>query len=406
VNTNGVITTVAGLVTGGHISTGYSGDGGLATSAQLNGPGGVALDAVGDIFIADSVNSRIRKVDTNGIITTVAGNGTVGFLGDGGAATNAELASPLDVAVDSAGNLYIADYWNSVVRKVGTNGTISTVAGLVTNGVVAWGYSGDGGAATNAQLDAPSSLAMDAAGNLLIADSGNNRIRMVGTNGLITTVAGNGGGGYSGDGDYATNSSLSAPAGVAAGVSGDLFISDNGNNRIRRVDSNGIISTVAGSGNTGFSGDGGSATNADLNSAVGVAVDANGNLFIADGGNNRIRRVVNQEGVLVLRNMTTSDSGSYSVIVTGPSGSLTSSIVNVTVLNAPLISQTTRNHDGSMTLGFISQSGSTSVVFSATDLTSPITWQPIYTNSTGGTWQFTDTNTAGIPRKYYRLLMP
>jgi hypothetical protein len=247
---------------------------------------------------------------------------------------------------------------------------------------------------------------VDAAGDLLIADSGNNRIRKVGTNGIITTVAGNGNGGYSGDGDYATNESLTGPAGIAAGVSGDLFISDNGNQLIRRVDSNGIISTVAGNGTTGFSGDGGSATNAALNSAVGVAVDASGNLFIADGGNNRIRKVVNQEAVLVLRNMTTNDSGGYSVIVTGPSGSLTSSIANITVLSAPLISQTTRNHDGSMTLGFISQSGSTSVVYSATDLASPITWQPIYTNSTGGTWQFTDTNTAGIPRKYYRLLMP
>jgi len=405
VDTNGMITTVAGLVTNGAVLEGYSGDGLAATNAQLLNPEGVALDAAGNLFIADTGNNRIRKVDTNGIITTVAGTGDVGYSGDNGAATGAQLASPTGVAVDGTGNVFIADFYNSLVRKVDTNGTITTFAGLITNGSPQWGYSGDGDAATNAELDAPSSLVIDAAGNVLIADSANNAIREVDTNGMITTVAGNGGGGYSGDGVLATDTTLDAPSSVAIDGVGNLFISDNGNNRIRKVDPSGMITTVAGNGNSGYSGDGDTATNAELNAAVGVAIDANGNILIADSGNNRIRKVLVRGSALTLTNISTGDTGDYSVIVTGPFGSLASSTITLNVINSPLISHGARNNDGSFTLGFMGPSGSAGVVLCATNLSSPV-WQPIYTNSAGGTWQFTDTNTVGVTRKFYRLLVP
>ncbi len=283
VNTSGIITTVAGSG-----AQGYSGDGGAATNASLAFPNGVTVDGAGNLFIADINNKRIRMVGANGIITTSAGNGTMFYYGDGGIATNAGLGWPTGVAVDGSGNLFIADYGNSRIRKVNTNGTITTVAG---NG--AWVYSGDGAAATNASLSFPSGLAVDASGNLFIADSFNNRIRKVNINGIITTVAGNGGQGYSGDGAAATNASLSSPRGVAVDASGNLLIADSFNERIRKVNTNGIITTVAGNGTFGggYSGDGGAATNASLNSPNGLAVDASGNLFIADSFNERIRKV-------------------------------------------------------------------------------------------------------------------
>jgi sugar lactone lactonase YvrE len=219
--TNGIITTVAG---------GSVGDGGAATNAFLYIPSDVAVDASGDLFIADCYNNRIRKVDTSGIITTVAGNGMYGYSGDGAAATNASLAFPEDVAVNAFGCLFVADSDNNVVRKVSTNGTITTVAG---NGTAS--YSGDGGAATNASLYSPCGVAVDALGDLFIADTDNQRVRRVGTNGIITTVAGNGTNSYSGDGGAATNASLEYPCGVAVDASGNLFIADSGNNRIRKV---------------------------------------------------------------------------------------------------------------------------------------------------------------------------
>ena len=182
-----------------------------ATNAALNRPGDVAVDTMANLFIADTGNNVIRKVGTNGIITTVAGKGTNGYSGDGGAATNAALNGD-GVVVDTMGNLFIADYGNNVIRKVGTNGIIVTVAGNGTTG-----YSGDGGAATNAALNGPG-VAVDTMGNLFIADYGNNVIRKVGTNGIITTVAGNGTTGYSGDGGAATNAALNRPGDVAVGT--------------------------------------------------------------------------------------------------------------------------------------------------------------------------------------------
>jgi uncharacterized protein (TIGR03437 family) len=273
------IGTVAGNGTGG-----FSGDGGQAISAELYFPAGVTVDSAGNLFIADAVNSRIRKVTPEGTIGTVAGNGTLGFTGDGGPATAAELNVPIGVAVDSAGNLYIADTENNVVRKVTPGGTIGTVAGNGTPG-----YSGDGGPATAAELDEPSGLAIDGAGNLYIADD--TSVRKVTPAGTISTVAGTGIEGYSGDGGPGTLAELNEPGDVAVDSAGNLYIADFRNQRIRKVTPAGTIGTVAGNGAAGFGGDGGPATSAELWGPTGVAVDGAGDIFIADRNNTRIRMV-------------------------------------------------------------------------------------------------------------------
>ena len=328
VTANGIITTEAG-----NGSAGYSGDGGPATNASLYWPDGVTVDAAGNLFIADSANNVIRKVDTNGIITTVAGNGSAGYSGDGGQATNASLSYPEGVALASSGNLLISDWVNNVIRKVDTNGIIRTVAG---NGSA--GYSGDGGSATNASLNGPYSVALGMLGSLFISDTDNQRIREVDTNGVITTVAGNGSTGYSGDRGMATNASLYYPADVALDVYGNLFIADEQNNVIRKVDTNGIITTMAGNGSAGYSGDGGAATNASLSGPYGLALDICGNLFVADTFNNRVREVMlfASYPTLTLNNVTPNNAPNYTVIITGSYGSVTSSVATLTVtLPAP-----------------------------------------------------------------------
>jgi trimeric autotransporter adhesin len=281
VTTAGIISTVAGK--GGD---GFSGDGGPATAAQLYGPGGVAVDSSGYLYIADEGNNRVRIVTAAGVISTVAGNGIPGFGGDGGAATAAQLNLPSSVAVDNAGNLYIADQRNNRIRKATTAGIISTVAGEGGNG-----FSGDGGPATAAVLNYPVNVAIDNAGNLYIADSENNRIRGVTTAGIISTAAGNGSIGFSGDGGEATAALLNIPWGVTIDNAGNLYFSDSGNARIRKVTPAGVISTVAGDGVSGFGGDGGPATAAQMRNPKGVTVDSEGNLYIADEGNHRIRKV-------------------------------------------------------------------------------------------------------------------
>ncbi|OFV96445.1 MAG: hypothetical protein A3H28_01925 [Acidobacteria bacterium RIFCSPLOWO2_02_FULL_61_28] len=284
INPNGVITVVAG-----NNIRGFSGDEGPATNASLNldtisALAGLAVDEAGNLYIADNSNQRIRKVSPDGVISTVAGNGRGGFSGDGGPATSASLSNPTGVALDNAGNLYVADVGNHRIRKVAPDGIISTVAG---NGTL--GFSGDGGPATNASLANPTSVALDASGNLYIADRNNQLVRKVSPDGIITTVAGNGVRGFSGDGGPATNASLSLPRGVAADEIGNLYIADGGNTRIRKVSPDGIISTVAG-GSFGFSGDDGPAVGAAFNNPFSVVV-AFGNLYIADSNNGRIRKV-------------------------------------------------------------------------------------------------------------------
>ena len=371
VDANGIIRIAAGSVTNGDAAWGFAGDGGAATNAELDAAISVATDAAGNLYIADYANNRIRKVDSSGMIATVAGYGPAGYSGDGVAATSATLGSPTCFAVDDAGDLFIADYGNNLIRKVDTGGTISTVAGLIKNGLSIQGYSGDGGSATKARLNAPTCVALDAAGNLLIVDSGNNRIRKVDTHGKITTVAGNGKTGYSGDGGPATNAALDLPAWVVAGASGDLFISDH--QRIRRVDSAGIITTVAGNGTEGYSGDGGAATNAVLNSPGGITVDASGNLFIADTGNEYVREIFLQGPLLTLHDLTTNDAGDYTVIVTGPSGSVTSSVVTLSLVDLPLITV----HPSSRTV-YVGETATLSVV---ADCDLPLSYQWICDNT-------------------------
>ncbi len=289
VDQNGVMTRVAG-----NARAGYSGDGGPAPSAQLAGALAVAVDAAGNIFIADTNNYRIRRVSTSGIITTVAGNGINGYLGDGGPAVSAQLANPTGIAVDGSGNIFFSDTtytsipaMNNRIRMVSPNGIIRTVAGNGTSGA-----SGDGGPAIAAQLASPAGVAVDASGNLFIADTQNNRIRMVAADGTITTVAGNGTFGFSGDNGPAASAQLSIPNAVAVDASGNLFIADTQNNRIRRVTASGIITTVAGRfGCCGSGGDGGPATAATLVFPAGVAVDGSGNFFIADSQSGIVREV-------------------------------------------------------------------------------------------------------------------
>jgi hypothetical protein len=254
IDTNGIITTVAGTNT-----SGFAGDGGAAVVAKLNNPTSVALDAAGNLYVADANNSRIREIDTNGIIHTVAGSSSTAYSGDGGPATTAGLNDPVHVAVDSSGNLWIADEYHYRIREVTTNGIINTVAGTNVTG-----FAGDGGPATSAKFSNPASVAANPIGGIFIADTGNNRIREIIPNGFISTVAGTNTISFTGDGGPATRAGLNSPADVAADTTGNLFVADYNHFRIRRVDVNGVITTVAGNGSGTYSGDNGAATNAGM----------------------------------------------------------------------------------------------------------------------------------------------
>jgi uncharacterized protein (TIGR03437 family) len=285
--------TVAG---GGAYNFGNNGDGGPATSAILSNPQGIALDASGNIYICEAESGgygRIRKVTTAGKISTVAGGGAIGaFVGDGGPATSATLSTPMAVAFDAAGNMYIADSGDGRVRKVSTSGTITTVAGPgSTSGAI-----GDGGPATSASFNNMMGLAVDASGVLYVADTYNNRVRKITLDGTINTVAGTGSSsalanGSIGDGGPATSAILASPTAVALDTAGNLYIADYGHNLIRMVTPAGIISTVAGNGNRAFSGDGGLATIAALAGPTDVKVDSTGNLVISDNLNAMVRLV-------------------------------------------------------------------------------------------------------------------
>jgi sugar lactone lactonase YvrE len=283
VEPNGVITTIAGTGVAG-----FSGDGGPAVAAALNGPVDSAVDAQGNIYVADRGNHRVRRIAPGGTITTVAGNGISGFSGDGGPATAASLSNVVGVAVDRAGAIYIADEINRRVRRVAPNGVISTIAG---DGVA--GSEGDGGPAAAARLDRPLDVRIDDVGNLLIADFGANRIRRIDPSGIIATIAGNGLAGFSADGVPAISSRLNGPVEVTGDAFGNIYIADSENNRVRRVNAAGVITTVAGKGTAGFSGDGRAASGAELNTPGGVALNAGGDLFISDRRNNRVRKIDN-----------------------------------------------------------------------------------------------------------------
>jgi sugar lactone lactonase YvrE len=270
------------------------GDGGPATAALLESPADVAVDGLGNLYIVDIGHHRVRKIRPDGIITTVAGKGSArvqpgAFSGDGGPATEAELNEPVSVAVDHRGNIFIADRDNHRVRRVSPQGVIETVAGSGPPGHYNGGYAGDGGPAVKAWLNWPAGVAVDRQGNLFIADGGNYRVRRVNTEGIITTVAG-GGTKAPGDGGPATEVRLSARS-IAVDVAGSLYITDYLHNRIRKVNPDGAITTIAGTGDQGFGGDGGPAAQARLFSPYGLAVDSVGSLIIADSVNYRVRKV-------------------------------------------------------------------------------------------------------------------
>ncbi len=298
--TTGIITTVAGGGQGG------LGDGGPATDATFSShPMRVTADRAGNLYVTDAHHARIRKIDaTTNTISTVAGCGVEGYSGDDGPAVHAQLASPHESAVDQHGNIYIADLKNDRIRRVDTStGIITTVAG---NGE--HGYSGDNGHATQAMLASPIAVTCNDDGDLYIADHRNSRIRKVdAATGTITTVAGTGEQGYSGDGGPATQAAISLPRDVALDPDGTLYIADGGNNRIRKVTPDGAIFTVAGTGRAEFSGDGGPAHNADLSMPYSIALASDGNLYVVDTGNYRVRKIDSTTGIII----TVAGNGSY-----------------------------------------------------------------------------------------------
>lgn len=280
----GVITTVAG-----NGVQGFAGDGAAATAAELDSPGGLALDSAGNLFIADTHNHRVREVAAaTGIITTIAGTGAAGFSGDGGVATAARLDLPTALVVDAAGDVYVADTDNHRVRKIAAGtGVITTVAG---DGVE--GFAGDGGSATVAAIDSPSGLALDAAGNLYIADTHNGRVREVSAaTGIIATVAGAGGAAFGGDGGPAPVAGLALPRGLTIDSAGNIYVADSANHRVRRISAAGTMTTVAGQGTEAFVGDGGPAVAASLDSPRSVAISPGGLLTLADTDNQRVRQL-------------------------------------------------------------------------------------------------------------------
>ncbi|MGZ3864771.1 MAG: NHL domain-containing protein [Bacteroidia bacterium] len=334
VDVNGIITTIAG--TGANA---YGGDGGLATSAQLSIPNAVALDGAGNLYICDNGNSRIRMINSSGIITTVAGTNAAGFSGDGGPATSAQLNSPRGIAFDNSGNLFIADSYNYRIRKV-SGGIISTVAGTGASS-----YNGDGIAATSANLNVPVDVTFDVSGNMYIADYYNFRIRKVNTTGTISTICGLSSAGFGGDGGPATTATIDGPQGLSFDAQGNLYFIDYLNNRLRMINTSGIINTICGTGTWGFSGDGGPASSAMVHAPSGVTVAPTGVIYLADQGNNRIRRI-NPNLIVTVNTATICSGNSATLTASGgntyswtPSTGL-SAITGASVIASPTITTT------------------------------------------------------------------
>lgn len=312
----GVITTIAGTNV-----YGYTGDGGPATLAKIYAPNAIDIDPAGNLYFADQGNNAIRKISVSGIISTVAGTGTAGYTGDGIAATASEINQPDGVGVDGSGNIYIADTYNDRVRKVDAAGIITTIAGIGVSG-----FSSDGIPATASQVKGPVAVTTDNAGNVYIADQFNQRIRKIDTAGIITTIAGTGTMGFSGDGGSARAAELYYPSDVKVSPSGFVYFDDSYNNRIRMIDGDGIIYTIAGNGSTGYYGDGGPATSAHLSQPWGIDFNICGDLFIADAENNAVRQVNYFTGMPSITGSSSLRVGSATTLgITAVSGTWSSS---------------------------------------------------------------------------------
>ncbi len=392
VDTNGIITTVVGNGIAGETLATFAGQ---ATNTEIDGPYALAIDANGNLFLSDWDYNQVLKVNANGLVNTLAGPGTTLNL----------LSAPDGLACDGANNLYIADRGNNCIRKIDVNGNITTVAGggsSLANGVLA----------TSARVFAPEAVAVDANGNLYISIDGQSVVRKVDTSGIITTVAGNGSFGFSGDGRAATSAALNYPAGLVVDAAGNLFIADTANNRVRCVNTNGIIATVAGTGVAGYFGDGGQAVDAWLNNPDGLALDPAGSLYVADTANNRVRKLLlTGSPTLVLNNAGPADAGSYQVIVSNPWASVTTSIATLTVsgTSAPIVIQGVERHsDGSFDLTGTGSPGARYVLNMATNLAPPVTWIGVITNTStpAGEWQFTAIKPTGSRSTFFRVSGP
>ena len=312
IDSNGMITTLAG--TG---QSGYDGDGGPATLARLDHPEGVAVDGAGNVYIADSANHRVRKIDTAGMISTLAGTGERGYGGDDGPAVEARLSFPAGVAVDAEGNVYVADSWNHRVRRIDPGGLITTLAGRGYRG-----YIGNGGPAAQAALANPTGLSVDSQGNVYVADTWNHRVRRIDGSGVISTFAGSGRDGDGGDGRGALAASVGYPTAVAVGPGGTVYVItysfETANRRLRWIDREGLIEAFAGTGAEGYGGDRGPAVDAWLAYPMGVAADADGHIYIADAHNARIRVVRRGSQVRI----PLGESGDSVALVVAPGGEL------------------------------------------------------------------------------------
>ncbi len=363
VDVAGTITTVAG-----NGEQGFSGDGGAATDAQLDSPAGVAIDTSGNLYIADTHNQRVREV-VGGNITTIAGTGSTGFSGDAGAAASAMLNQPTALAMGMDGSLYVADTDNHRIRKIVFGSSSTTITSVAGNGEQF--FSGDGFAATSAGLDSPNGVAVDAAGNIYIGDTHNQRVRVVDTTGMISTLAGNGSKSYGGDGATATNASLASPRGLSVDALGNIYVADSDNNRIRLIAKAGTITTLAGNGSQGFTGDGGAAVNATLDTPRATAVAATGVIALSDTNNQRVREVSADGNINTIAGLNPTAGGASlgeSLLLNGTStiayggGSLTMTFSNNGQIATGNITLLEITNGGSVPIGSVALAGNAATI--------------------------------------------
>ncbi len=392
IDASGVITTIAGA--GG---ASFSGDGGAATAATFNNPIALAIDTSGNIYVSDRNNNRIRKISTSGVITTVAGTGTASYTGDGGAATAATINRPNGLNTDAAGNVYFADEDNNVIRKITVStGIITTIAGT---GATTFG--GDLGPATAADLNKPKDVFVAASGEIYIADNDNNRIRRISSSGIITTIAGTGPAGFTGDGGSALTARLSHPLSIWISPSGEILLTDSWNNRIRKISTTGTITTIAGNGTYGYGGDGGPATSASFKNPT-VTTDAAGYIYLTDEGNHRIRKLsLPPLTVTGSANLCEGNTTSLTPSATGGTWS-SSSAANATVDAAGVVTGVAA---GSATISYITASDTGTLNITINPTPAAITGlasvcvgatTTLSSTTTGGFWASINSATASV----------